>query len=296
MSASDPQVGFRFRLIHPDGRQEPMLVDSERALIGSAAHCEVRLSPEIVAHEHIEVVASEGVIHFATRALGLAARLPTIDGVTMVEGRWDKGSVLALGNMRISVELVDMATPKAKAPFWAISALIPLLGVSVAALAFAHGPKAGEAVIPEAPVLLPAKESAACPTVASDQRLGLAAEKLRIALAKRERSPFSPPDGFEAVVYFETAAACYRIAAQPSEAAQANHSADALREKLEEDYRLRRVRLEHAFRLRDAVAMKRELVVLIPMTSQHRGPYTDWLAALDRAATAEIDQRGRLAP
>ena len=69
-----------------------------------------------------------------------------------------------------------------------------------------------------------------------------------------------------------------------------------LRLKLEEDYRLRRVRLEHAYRLHDATAMKRELVVLIPMTSQHRGPYRDWLAALDRAATAEIDQKGRLAP
>jgi hypothetical protein len=35
-------------------------------------------------------------------------------------------------------------------------------------------------------------------------------------------------------------------------------------------------------------------MVLIPMTSQHRGPYTEWLAALDRAVAAELDQRGRL--
>ena len=292
--SADPQVGFRFRLVHPDGRSETLVVDAERALIGSAAHCEVRLPPEVAAHEHVEVYASSGMIHFATRGYGLAGQLPILNGAPMVEGQWPRGAVLALGGVQISVELMDMGAQKAKAPVWALLLLVPVIVLSVAAAAYARAPRRAEAPIPEAPSLLPAKDAASCPQVADDQRAGLAAEKLRIALAKRERSPFSPPDGFEAVVYFETAAACYRASGLPDDAVQATAAADVLRGKLDEDYRLRRVRLEHAYRVHDLSAIKRELAVLLPMTASHRGPYTDWLAALDRAASAELDQRSRL--
>lgn len=284
----DPQVGLRFRLSHPDGRQETLLIDAERALIGNAAHCEVRLPPEIAAHEHIEVFASGGGVHFATRALAVAGRLPMLDGAPLVEGRWPKASVLSLGGVQISVEPVDIGAPKARPPYLWILAFIPFVALAAVAFAIAHPPKREEAAIPDAPPLLPARGSTPCPSVPLDQRHGLAAEKLRIALAKRERSPFSPRDGLEAVLFFETAAACFEGAGESGESADVRRSADALREKLEEDYRVRRVRLEHAYRIHDAPAAKRELSVLVPMTAHQRGPYVEWLTAFDRAATAEI--------
>ena len=37
-------------------------------------------------------------------------------------------------------------------------------------------------------------------------------------------------------------------------------------------------------------------VVLIPMTAHRKGPYTEWLAAVDRAATLEINNQGKLQP
>jgi hypothetical protein len=295
MKTMDPQVGFRFRLLHPDGRQEAMVVDAERALIGSAAHCEVRLPREVAAHEHLEVYASERVIQFAARVRDPAA-FPLLNGTRLSEGQWVPGAVLAVGNVRITVEIIDMAMPSARPPVWALSALIPLAMLTVGALAYARGPKTREAPIPEAPTLLPDKGSAVCPQVQNEQRLGLAMERERIALAKRERSPFAAEDGIEAVSYFETAAACYRASGQPREATQADQNAAALRVKLEEEYRLRRVRLEHAYRLHDPAAVKREVAILIPMTAHRRGPYTEWLAALGRAATAELDQRGKLWP
>jgi len=139
-------------------------------------------------------------------------------------------------------------------------------------------------------------KDARCPDVSAEQRPVLATEKLRIALAKRERSPFAPQEGFEAIALFEVSAACFRAAGQPQPAAEADDSANALRVKLDEDYRLRRVRLEHAYRTHQSNAVKRELSVLIPMTSHRRGPYTEWLAFLDRAVTIELDQGGRLQP
>jgi hypothetical protein len=290
----DPQQGFRFRLMHADGRQEQILVDSDRALIGSAAHCELRLPPETAAHEHVEIFIHESTVHFATRQYG-RAQVPLLDGVAALEGRWQSGSSLRIGDVQLQVEIVSLGMAKAKPPIWALFVAIPLIALTAVGVALARPVDRGLPPIPEAPALIGPKD-ARCPELSAEQRAALANEKLRIALAKRERSPFAPQDGIEAVALFELASVCFRDAGQQDQARGADEAADALRIKLDEDYRLRRVRLEHAYRTHQLGAMKRELAVLMPMTSQRRGAYTEWLAALDRAVTLEIDQRGRLAP
>lgn len=294
VAVRDPQVGFRFRVVYADGRTEQILVDADRALIGSASHCELRLPPEVAAHEHVEVFAHEGAVHFATRPYALLS-LPVLDDVATVEGRWQSGSALRIGNVQMYIELVSLGMTKAKPPLWALFVAIPAIAITAVGVALARPIDRGLPPIPEAPVLIGPKD-AKCPEVSPEQRPVLAAEKLRVALAKRERSPFAPQDGFEAIGLFEVSAACFRAAGQPQPAAEADDSANVLRGKLDEDYRLRRVRLEHAYRTHQTGAVKRELVVLIPMTSHRRGPYTEWLAALDRAVTIELEQRGRLAP
>jgi hypothetical protein len=290
----DPQRGFRFRVSYADGRQEQILVDSERALVGSASHCELRLPPEVAMHEHIEVFAHEGAVHFATRPYALLT-LPLLDGVATVEGRWQAGSSLRIGDVQMTVELVSLGMAKAKPPIWALFVAIPAIAITAVGVALARPVDRGLPPIPEAPALVGAKD-AKCPEVSPEQRPVLATEKLRIALAKRERSPFAPQDGIEAIGLFELSAACFRTAGQAQQANEADESANVLRAKLDEDYRLRRVRLEHAYRTHQTNAAKRELVVLIPMTSHRRGPYTEWLAFLDRAVNAELEQSGRLAP
>lgn len=294
VQAGDPQIGFRFRIVYPDGRQEQMLVDAERALIGSATHCEVRLPPEIAAHEHVEIFAHERAVHFATKPMA-RSHLPILDNVATVEGRWASGSCLRLGNIQLYVELVSLGMAKAKPPVWALLVAIPAVAIAVTVVALTRQANAGLAPIPEAPAILAAK-SAKCPDLANEQRVAFATEKHRVAVAKRERSPFAPQEGFDAINLFEQAAVCYRAAGQAEEAASDDASADALRVKIDEDYRLRRVRLEHAYRTHQIGPAKRELSVLIPMTAHKPGPYTEWLSALDRAANREIQDRGRLAP
>ncbi|MDB4936248.1 MAG: uncharacterized protein JWP87_3220 [Labilithrix sp.] len=290
----DPQLGFRFRVVYADGRQEQILVDADRALIGSASHCELRLPPEVAAHEHVEVFAHEGAVHFATRPYALLA-LPALDGVATVEGRWQTGSALRIANVQLYVELVSLGMAKAKPPLWALFIAIPAIVITAVGVALARPIDRGLPPIPEAPAIVAAKD-AKCPDLSQEQRAVLATERMRIALAKRERSPFAPQDGIEAISLFEVSAVCFRAAAMPQQATEADDAANDLRVKLDEEYRLRRVRLEHAYRTHQTGAVKRELAVLIPMTSHRRGPYTEWLAALDRAATAELEQRGRLAP
>ena len=69
--------GLEFRIRHPDGRQEQLVVDSDRVLIGSGAHCEIRLPASEAAVEHVLVTFLGGGVFATARALSPA---PTING------------------------------------------------------------------------------------------------------------------------------------------------------------------------------------------------------------------------
>ncbi len=290
--AMDPQVGLRFRVQQED-KSQVIVVDAERALVGSATHCELRLAAEVVAYEHLEVFVHEGAVHFATKPY-VQANFPVLENGS-TEGRWPAGMALRIGAVSLHVDLVDLGASKAKFPLWALLAAVPVVLLLVMAITLTRNAHAGEPIVPAAPALFGPK-TARCPDVAPEQRAPLAVEKSRIAAAKRERSPFAPADGLEAVSLFELSAACFRTAGAPDRAKEADDAANDLRSRIDEEYRLRRVRLEHAYRTHQPAAAKRELVILIPLTAQHRGAYTDWLAAIDRAYAAELDSRGRIAP
>jgi hypothetical protein len=277
------EVGLRFHLRHPSGQVEVLLVDSPSVLIGSAAHCEVRLAD--AAHEHIEVVAVNGVAYLETRA---GAAPPLVDGVPFVAGPW-QGQQLDLGPSSLFVEVVDLAPKRAqRSPFWVL-APVPLLA-GLAVFAATRSAPAAEAVVPPAPALLdPAVTT--CPAPAGPTLPAFAAEKARIGYAKRERSPFSPADGVEAVGLLETAAACYHVANLSNDEREVTWAARSLRGRLDEEYHVRRVRIEHAFKVGDPFAAKRELSFLVPLIAHRRGPYVDWLGSVDRYANQALDER-----
>jgi hypothetical protein len=285
-SQEESATGLRFHVRYGDGRDEHLVVDAERALIGSAAHCEVRLPTESAAPEHVEVFASEGRVHLTARA---NERPPVLDGAPCTTGPWLPRRVLTIGAATLTVELVELGQrSKTRSPFWLL-APVPVI-VLVATVLVARTGVETPPPVPEAPSLFDARP-ATCPATAGDQVRALAGEKLRLGTAKRERSPFSVRDGVDAAPLFESAAACYHVANLPENERAATAAAAALRQKLEDEYRVRRVRLEHAYRLNDPVAAKRELNVLIPMTSHRPGPFLEWMKWLDRSASVEIDRR-----
>ncbi|WP_394836806.1 hypothetical protein LVJ94_07845 [Pendulispora rubella] len=284
--ARETQTGLKFRVRYADGRTEQFLVDAERALIGSAAHCEVRLPPESAALEHVEVVAQGGRVHITTRA---AANAPTLNGTPFVTGIWPSGAVLAIHGVTLTVESVDLGQKqRGRSPFWLLVP-VPIVAV-IASIIYSRVAASAELPIPDAPGLFDAPV-ATCPTQAPELYGAFAADKLRTAQAKRERGPFSRRDAVESVSLFELAAACYRQAGSGEEEREASSGAVSQRKKVEEEYRVRRVRLEHAFRVGDPFGAKRELAILIPMTAHRRGPYVEWLASLDRYATIEAERR-----
>jgi len=281
--STEAQTGLRFTLRWPDGRTEILVVDAERALIGSAAHCEVRLPAGAVQPEHLDVVLSGGSIHVAARAIAAPGVQLPLGGV------WHPGQAIELAGVCLTVDPVNLLPDaKRRSPFW-LFAIVPLAALA-AALVYVRASSPAEAAIPEAPPLFD-RPVDGCAGKPAEQVGAFAAEKMRVALAKRERSPFSPRDGVDAVPLFELAGACFRAARFKEEEAEASGAAQTLRKRLEDEYRARRVRMEHAVRVGDPFGAKRELGVLIPMTAHRRGAYLDWMVAVDRYASLEVEQR-----
>ena len=283
---TETTTGLQFRLRYADGRSEQLVVDADRALIGSAAHCEVRLPPEFAGPEAVEVFASDKVVHMAARP---APSPPLLDGVPTTSGPWGLGQVLTIGGVSLTVAVVDLGQRRrGGSPFWLL-APVPVIAI-IAGVVYAGTVGPGEPPVPEAPTLFDPPITS-CPQPAGDQLAAFAAEKLRLALSKRERGPFSPVDAVAAVPLFEVAAACFRVAGDPEDDREATKAAVQLRKKLEDEYSVRRVRLEHFFRVGDPVGCKREIGALLPMIAQRAGPYVQWLGFVERFADLEIQQR-----
>jgi hypothetical protein len=266
--------GLAFRITHQD-RTKEVIVDADRALIGSAAHCEVRL--ENAAREHAAVAISEDVIHLFPH-----------DGA---QSTWAEESPLQIGDVTITAKTIDLGSrDQGRSPFWLF---VPALVVAIGAIVFyARKSESHALVIPPAPPLFDAPNET-CSLPQNDLLPALAAEKLRLAMTRRERGAFSIGDAVDAVPLFETAAACFRVVGDNSGADDATRAAQTLRMRLEEEFHVRRVRLEHAFRLGDAGLAKHELAVLLPMTARRKGPYVEWLVQVDRQASIELDRQAQ---
>jgi hypothetical protein len=59
---------LRFDIRHADGRAESLLLDADRVLIGSGAHCEIRLPLDQAAVEHVLIEAPGGIVRAQARA------------------------------------------------------------------------------------------------------------------------------------------------------------------------------------------------------------------------------------
>ncbi len=263
------------------GQAQRFMVDAAQATVGSGAHCEVRLPPELVAREHVRLVALDGAVRFEARS----GEPPVLwRGVPTVAGRLDPPDALRFGGLLLTASVVSLADTKKRFPL-ELLALGPA-AIAVALAFFALSPTASAPrPPPQAPPLF-ADAPASCPASNPFDAGQAARERLAIGAAKRERGPFSARDSVEAVEQFQVASSCFKVAGSEAAAKEATASATTLRLKLEEEYMTRRTRLEHAFTEGDTDGVDRELSTLTSMTSHLEGPYVDWLRREQRRAEA----------
>jgi hypothetical protein len=283
---------IRFEIRYADGRKEIANVDGERALIGHGAHCDVRLPLDQAAYEHVAVEVVGGTVRVETKAFEPPATINGLPFTTMPIGA---DVPLKLGVTRVFISLGDAAfeggvlVTQKKAE--ATSPLMKLLGLGVLAAGAYMFLAGDEPNVVQAPAQAPdlfASSPTTCPQTAPDQARSLAADKRDIADGKRERSPFVAKDGVQAVTLYELAAVCFQQAGDMARAGETQADATQLRTAIVQDFRSRRVRLEHLMAVGDYELARRDVSVLRTLTDGKQGAWVNWLAHADQV----IKQKG----
>src|SRR5689334_24716622 len=96
---------LKFQTRYPTGQVEQLSIESERVLIGSGAHCEIRLPIDQARVEHILLeVVPQGLF---VRALSFEPP-PTINNVPFTQAPLAAGAVLGVGAVQVFVEASDV--------------------------------------------------------------------------------------------------------------------------------------------------------------------------------------------
>ncbi|HVJ94727.1 MAG TPA: hypothetical protein VM580_33300 [Labilithrix sp.] len=283
---------LKFQTRLPTGQVEQVTIESERVLIGSGAHCEIRLPLAEAGVEHVLVeLGPAGVF---AHALNFEPA-PTINNVPFTQAPLPPGAVLGVSGTQIFIEIAEVAAGGAqqlqKKKSSPITLIALLLIIPSAAYLFVGS---DEGLVPQAPKPAPqppdlwAAPTAQCPQADQALALGFARERMAIADAKRERRPFHVQDGVSAVPLYEVAAACFRAGGDPASANLADESAKYLRHEMTDDFRMRRVRLEHALATEDYVSAQKEVRVLLQFVEGKSGDYVTWLSNLERKLKLKI--------
>jgi len=284
--------GLRFQTRLPSGQVEQLSIESERVLVGSGAHCEIRLPHAEARVEHVLVELGPAGVY--ARALSFEPG-PTLNNVPFIESPVPPGSVLGVGGTQIWIEVLEDAAganvqkaQKKSSPI-TLLALVILIPSAIylffgdAETAEKEGPRPPPPELWGAPV-------AVCRETDRAQALSFARERMANADAKRERRPFHVQDGVQAVPTYETAAACFRVGGDPASAGLAEESSKYLRREMTDDFRMRRVRLEHALAIEDYVSAQKEVRILLQFVEGKSGDYVQWLTTLDRKLKRKIGE------
>jgi len=271
---------IKFDIRHANGQRESAVVEGQRALIGSASHCDVRLAMDQSAYEHVLIEAVGSTLRAEARAQEPPA---TIDGVELVASTLSPEAVLGVGNTRLYVSFVPDALDgpqvlekqPGKSHLLAL-ALIPVFGAILYLLFWdaqskiAPPPAQVQALFSDSPV--------SCPQQDAGRALAFAEEQMELAEGKHERLPFAIEEGVFAVSLYRLAASCLHFGGDHARANEAEQAASLLKQSLGDEYRARRLRLSHLLTVEDYTLALKDVSVLRALTSEKKGRYFEWLA------------------
>lgn len=277
-------------LIDPGGLERRLLVDAERARVGSGAACEVRLPAEDAAPEQLWLEARDGQVFAEARA---AAPPVLLGGAAFSAGLLAPDAVLAIGRVRLRVRVVERhpAAPAAAGgrSLLRLCAVLGAVGIPLGILLVGPRSDAESWAWRESPPLWPSPPAFVCP-VEQGAPSALGDELRRQGELARERASFDPGDGVAAVELLGRAAACYRAAGAERHAERVAAAAERLRADLERQYHVHQVRLERALIGSDRGRAHAETRVLLSFSARRHSEYSDWLATLERHMDVQLPE------
>lgn len=284
---------FKFVVMHPNGRREELAVDAERVLVGSGAHCEIRLPQGLAAVEQLAVEARAGGVFAEARAMD---PMPTLNGTPFTQGRLLPDAVIGIGPLTLQVALVEVergasARKESKERTSPAVYAAALLGFPLCLYIILHKR-------PETPLLMPTKAPAlwaasapGCPQAEAEPALAFAEQQLSAAESKEERAPFYPEDGVSAVKAFLTASSCFRAADATERSGDAEQAALSLKKRIADDFHIHQVRLERALSTKNYESARIEVRILRAFLGGALSDYSNWLSVLDRQIQIEFAKK-----
>jgi hypothetical protein len=272
-------VTIKFDIRHRSGEHESVRVEAERALVGSAAYCDVRLPVGAVAPEHVLITTSGQRLRVAVKA---AEPLVLVDGTPIAAGASVEGSVVVIGRTRIALSIdarLDLAQgAKGRSRLENVVSVAALLGLlGCAAWLLLQPSREPIAPPPDASLELFSGPAPSCPQRGAREASAFAEEQLALAVAKRERLPFAVQEGIAAFDLYETASVCFRAGGDERRAAAARDEAQRIQTSLTDEFRGRRLRLSHMLKLEDYELARVDVAVLTALTRGRKGKYVEWL-------------------
>lgn len=279
---------FQIRL--NTGQIESLAIDADRVMIGSGAHCDIRLGIDQARIEHVRVdVVPQGV--YAT-AMSFEPP-PTLNGVTFTQAPLPANAIIGVGQTQIQVQLVEgqnvvnlKAKKKKSKPVLWFGLL--LIGGGAAANSFIEPDQGPKLLAMEPPPLWPEQPQNQCPRSAGAVARNFAYDMLTRAESRRERRAFYPQEGVQSVLDFEVASACFRAAGEPQSAVYCDEAAKGLRAEMTSDFRKFRERLRYHYTHEEWASARYDVRNLLAFCDGIQGEYKQFLENTER----DISMRG----
>lgn len=280
---------LRFDVYNGDVKVDSLTVANDRVLVGSGAHCDVRLPATECASEQAVIEGFAGAIRISIKS----TRPPVfVDGRRVDEGATVLGSILTIGATSLHIALTASIDAGAKLPAGESRrsllvvgvGFVALLGLGYLWLGAGGGPRQA---LP--PTKIWDDAPSVCPATDPTEAAAMAQVKLANAEARAQRHPFYLAEGVEAVRLYGVASACLRLVG-PEAKGEADDARDAgreLRQRIDMDYRVRRLRLEYALSRKDIPTVASEVSMLRELLAGKSGPYAEWLNHLGRTMKVE---------
>lgn len=284
--------------LHRRGKVEPIEIQQSRVLVGSGAHCDLRLSPEEAAIEQLVIEARDDAIHVRVTAFDPPCKL---NGAPFLEGKLSADAMLELSAgtaLRVTATALVATTKQSKKN----SAQTPpavqaagLLAVAVGLYFSLQRPVEAAGVLESAatPPALAELSEQTCPQSDPMAAGALAQRLLADADSKRERSPFYASDGLIAVRGYLRAAACFSQAADPRAAEDARLASKQLKTRLADELHARHVRLERLLAEQKYADVRREVRLVHELVEDRSHPYASWLSQVEREAEIRTSNQKR---
>lgn len=280
----DVQIS-RFTLETPDGNCRQVDFGQDSALIGSGPQCDLRLAPEDVAAEQLELFIRNGRLVGKVRTL---ERPTLLNGVPFVEGPILAESTFRLGRVSLRLE-VGEASPRlslARKQERTGNQLVYLLGAVGFPLGFyallTGGPQVTALPVAVEPPALWSGSQQACPHMETGAAVSFGRQELQRAQAARERAPFSGGDGVQAVRSFQSAALCLRHGGKEGEAEAAAAAGESMKELVDREFQIHGIALERALARERYAEAGIEVRRLLQFVGGDAGQYRTWLLTLQR--------------